>query len=97
MKFKEIPTPENFVLTNKKKRIIKSEMRNFIASKIDVMREGFFPKPLELKEFMTERICFLKNNEDFVYIVVTFKRTGEKKENFFGLQIFYQNHVITSL
>lgn len=61
MKLVEKPSPENFILTAKKKRIIKSLMYNFFQSKeYDLYKdENYKPGVFEFKKFILDRCVFL--------------------------------------
>lgn len=61
MKFIEKPSPENFLLTAKKKIIIKSLMYNFFQSKeYDLFKDkNYKPTSFEFKKFILDRCIFL--------------------------------------
>jgi hypothetical protein len=76
MKFKETPSPEKFILTNKKKRIIKAILKEFMRSiEYHVHYNKFYsPEVNEVHKFLLSRTVFLKN---ILYEILIEKINGE--------------------
>ena len=87
MKNTHSPTAENFILTHKKRRMIKGLMREF-ASNNSLYQEGkYIPNPTDLAIFLKERLMFLKNVQ-FRYGIETFNNI------FTGVAIYTGNDCI---
>ena len=82
MKFLESPSSENFVLTNKKKRIIKAFMKEYCFSYnlYYMYRDnGFVPELDDFISFLKNRLIFLKNAECFYAIKTSADSLNSKK------------------
>lgn len=96
MKFIDSPSPEKFVLTNKKKRIIKSFMREYCFSYnlyYAYRDNGFVPEVDDFISFLKDRLIFLKNIECFYAITTT--SCNREKLKFQGVYFKYKDDVIT--
>jgi hypothetical protein len=65
MKNTHSPTAENFILTHKKRRMIKGLMREFVSNHTGASYSEcdgkHIPEPTDLAIFLRERLMFLKN------------------------------------
>jgi hypothetical protein len=96
MKFIDAPTPENFVLTNKKKRIIKALMREycFNYNSYNIYKNAeFIPEIDDFIYFLKDRLIFLKNIK-CTYVIKSMS-TNREKMKFQGVYFQYQDDIIT--
>lgn len=61
MKNTHSPTAENFILTHKKRRMIKGLMREFASNNSLYQKGKYIPHPTDLAIFLKDRLMFLKN------------------------------------
>ncbi|WP_445718014.1 hypothetical protein [Flavobacterium sp.] len=96
MKFIDSPSPENFVLTHKKKRIIKAFMKEYCFSYnlyYIYRHDGFIPELDDFIAFLKDRLVFLKNIHCF-YAIKTIS-TNREKMKFQGVIFQYKDDIIT--
>jgi hypothetical protein len=102
MKNIESPSPEKFILTAKKKRMIKALMEEFICSNLYLLHEYkgcFVPELIDYENFLKQRLTFLAkiNFTIAIEVVNTKVWTGlifQYKEEKIFVQTYYRKKYI---
>lgn len=105
MKNIESPSPEKFILTAKKKRMIKTLMIEFIHSNGYLLHEykGFFiPELSDCENYLRERLVFLAKINFFIAIETVNKKvwTGllfQYKEEKIFVETYYRKKYIPKI